>query len=66
MFCARSGHVTGWHYDFQENFTFQLRGTKRWRLKASTDRHPLRAHSLHFKDASVLEDQHKSRARDLW
>ncbi|KAH8045969.1 hypothetical protein JL722_13921 [Aureococcus anophagefferens] len=23
MFCARKSHVTGWHYDFQENFTDQ-------------------------------------------
>lgn len=24
-FVAPSGHVTGWHTDFQNNFTFQLR-----------------------------------------
>ena len=60
MFCAREGHVTGWHYDFQENFTVQLRGSKRWRVARSTEPHPLRAHSLHFADASVAEDQRKA------
>ncbi|KAH8056395.1 hypothetical protein JL721_9995 [Aureococcus anophagefferens] len=60
MFCARKSHVTGWHYDFQENFTVQLRGSKRWRVARSTESHPLRAHSLHFADASVAEDQRKA------
>eukprot|EP00913_Durusdinium_trenchii_P020653 g19394.t1 len=32
-FVAQRGHVTGWHTDFQHNFTFQLRGSKRWRFK---------------------------------
>ena len=62
MFCARAGHVTGWHYDFQENFTVQLRGSKRWRVKRSNEAHPIRAHSLHFADASVAEDQRKAAA----
>ena len=35
MFCARKGHVTAWHSDFQENFTVQLRGRKRWRPSGS-------------------------------
>ena len=60
IFCARKNHVTGWHYDFQENFTVQLRGSKRWRVARSTEAHPLRAHSLHFADASVAEDQRKA------
>jgi len=31
-FVSREGHVTGWHFDFMENFTVQVSGTKRWRL----------------------------------
>ena len=34
-FVSRQGHVTNWHFDFMENFTLQLSGTKRWRLKRS-------------------------------
>ncbi len=26
VFASRKGHVTDWHFDFMENFTFQLRG----------------------------------------
>jgi len=29
-FASRAGHVTEWHFDFMENFTLQLKGTKRW------------------------------------
>lgn len=32
-FVARKGHVTGWHTDFQNNFTIQLRGSRKWRLR---------------------------------
>ncbi len=32
-FVSRAGHVTAWHWDFMENFTFQLKGSKRWLLK---------------------------------
>ena len=34
-FVSRQGHVTDWHFDFMENFTLQLSGTKVWRLKGS-------------------------------
>ena len=36
-------HTTGWHTDFQENFTIQLSGIKRWTLRRGRIRHPLRA-----------------------
>ena len=36
-------HTTGWHTDFQENFTIQLSGIKRWTLRRGRVRHPLRA-----------------------
>lgn len=32
-FVSCAGHTTDWHWDFMENFTFQLKGTKRWLLK---------------------------------
>ena len=41
-FASRAGHVTGWHFDFMENFTLQLSGTKTWRLKRSAVDVPLR------------------------
>ena len=41
-FVTREGHVTDWHFDFMENFTLQLSGTKTWRLKRSAVDVPLR------------------------
>ena len=41
-FASRAGHVTHWHFDYMENFTLQLRGTKRWRLKRSAVGVPVR------------------------
>ena len=26
VFASHKGHVTDWHFDFMENFTFQLQG----------------------------------------
>jgi Cupin-like domain len=57
---SRAGHVTDWHYDFQENFTLQLSGVKRWSLQSnSTVRHPLRACTPHYRNtpADVIELQ---------
>jgi hypothetical protein len=34
-FVSRRGHVTDWHFDFQQNFALQLAGRKRWRLASS-------------------------------
>lgn len=62
VFCGPRGHKTGWHYDFQENFTIQIRGRKRWKLKKGPFQ-PLRAHSTHFHDdPSVIEDQLKNQS----
>ena len=41
-FITRAGHVTEWHFDFMENFTLQLSGVKRWRLKRSAVEVPMR------------------------
>jgi hypothetical protein len=40
--------VTDWHFDFQENWTLQLKGKKRWRLRASGVTHPLRGCTPHY------------------
>ena len=56
----RNHHVTGWHTDFQENFTIQLSGVKRWTLRRGRIRHPLRGTTPHYaRDASVVENQLK-------
>jgi hypothetical protein len=46
-FVARPGHLTTWHYDFQENFTVQLKGAKKWSFYKGKS-HPYRACALHF------------------
>jgi hypothetical protein len=56
-FISRKGHVTDWHFDFMENFTFQLRGSKTWKMKRSTIPHPLRGCTPHYKTADVFEQQ---------
>ena len=35
VFAVRGAHVTPWHFDSQHNFTVQLRGTKRWSVRAA-------------------------------
>ena len=53
-------HTTGAHTDFQENFTIQLSGVKRWTLRRGRVRHPLRATTPHYcREASVVENQLK-------
>ncbi|KAL7548600.1 hypothetical protein ACHAWF_011872 [Thalassiosira exigua] len=58
----KSGHATGWHTDFQENFTIQLSGVKRWTLRRGRVRHPLRATAPHFspRDPTLVENQLKA------
>ena len=58
-FVSRSGNYTDWHTDFQENFTMQLKGSKRWRLKVSGLRSPLMGFTPHYKNSGNLEIQHK-------
>ena len=55
-----AGQVTSWHTDFQENFTLQLSGRKRWRLQKSTLRHPLRGCTPHYRAPDVVEGQLKA------
>ena len=56
-FATHIGHTTNWHWDFQENFTIQLRGAKRWTFKKGPVPHPHRAAATHFPDTHVLHVQ---------
>jgi quercetin dioxygenase-like cupin family protein len=47
-FVAKPGHVTRWHFDFQENFTVQLKGSKKWSFYRSQVANPFRACATHF------------------
>jgi len=47
-FVAGPGHTTQWHFDFQENFTVQLMGAKKWSFRRSGVEHPHRACATHF------------------
>eukprot|EP00756_Hemistasia_phaeocysticola_P012568 Hpha_TRINITY_DN1520_c0_g1::TRINITY_DN1520_c0_g1_i1::g.57271::m.57271 len=47
-FVARKGHRTDWHFDYMENFTVQLTGTKRWWFRPSGVRYPHRSLGQHF------------------
>ena len=31
-FISRKGNYTDWHMDFQENFTIQIKGSKKWKI----------------------------------
>lgn len=55
-FATAVGHTTGWHWDFQENFTIQLRGRKKWYLyRGDTVDTPHRAMASHY----TLDDGNK-------
>jgi hypothetical protein len=53
-------HTTDWHFDFQENFTLQLSGVKRWTLQQGTVQHPLRGCTPHYQAPEVVESQLKA------
>ena len=60
-FIGTEGHLTDWHTDFQENFTIQLSGKKKWTLKQGTVKHPLRGTTPHYKSGEdVIENQIKA------
>lgn len=56
-FATHVGHTTRWHWDFQENFTVQLRGAKKWFLYPASVEHTHRAYAPHFNNTSVLNTQ---------
>lgn len=57
LFASRAGHSTGWHFDFQENFTLQLRGKKTWVVHRGGVEHPVRGATPHYRAAGNLEQQ---------
>ena len=60
IFIARQKHYTDWHIDFQENFTIQLKGSKKWRLKVEPGmKCPVVGYSPHYKNSNTLEMQDK-------
>eukprot|EP00816_Leptocylindrus_hargravesii_P001269 CAMPEP_0196816360 /NCGR_PEP_ID=MMETSP1362-20130617/54907_1 /TAXON_ID=163516 /ORGANISM="Leptocylindrus danicus, Strain CCMP1856" /LENGTH=587 /DNA_ID=CAMNT_0042193657 /DNA_START=9 /DNA_END=1772 /DNA_ORIENTATION=+ len=60
VFIGTDGHYTNWHTDFQENFTLQLSGVKRWRLKQGTVKHPIRGCTPHYASPETVECQLKA------
>jgi ribosomal protein L16 Arg81 hydroxylase len=63
MFYSRAGHLTDTHTDFQENFTVQLSGIKKWTFRRSPVDAPLRGYTPHFGKAQgqdVKETQLKA------
>ena len=58
-FFSKKGHVTDYHFDFQENFTLQLKGKKKWTVHPSYINDPLRGYTPHFKDHDTFEQQMK-------
>jgi hypothetical protein len=59
-FISTPGHVTDWHFDFQENFTIQLSGSKKWTLMEGTIADPLRACTPHYNSPESVESQLKA------
>jgi hypothetical protein len=57
---AVAGHLTNWHFDFQENFTVQLSGTKRWTMQKGTVKHPVRGCTPHYASPGTVEPQLKA------
>jgi hypothetical protein len=60
VFLGTPGHFTNWHWDFQENFTVQLSGVKRWTLRRGPVPHPLRGCTPHYRSPEAVEPQLKA------
>jgi Cupin superfamily protein len=54
---SKAGHVTGWHYDFQENFTLQVSGIKQWTIQKGLVSHPIRGCTPHYNAPGTVESQ---------
>jgi Cupin-like domain len=59
-FLSTTGHLTDWHFDFQENFTIQLSGSKKWTLMEGTIVDPLRGCTPHYQSPETVESQLKA------
>lgn len=50
--------MTDWHWDFQQNFTLQLQGSKRWKFRTSSiPFDPLRGATPHYNTDKNVEEQ---------
>eukprot|EP01066_Platyproteum_vivax_P012193 Platyproteum_vivax@DN5540_c0_g1_i1.p1 len=58
-FVSHKGHVTDWHWDFMENWTIQLKGSKKWLLRKGEVQHALRGSTAHYATLQVYEEQTK-------
>ncbi|CAD7923940.1 unnamed protein product [Amoebophrya sp. A120] len=47
-FISKKGHITDWHQDFQENFTIQLQGVKRWYIRKGRVQEPILGITPHY------------------
>jgi hypothetical protein len=57
IFAVQGKHATPWHFDAQENFTIQIRGTKRWTIAPSGVADPItNFHPQSTNRKSVLAD----------
>lgn len=54
IFIAPEGHFTDWHYDFQQNFTLQLKGRKEWFFKSGLV-NPIKGFTPHYHNSGNLE-----------
>jgi len=59
-FLSTNGHVTNWHFDFQENFTIQLSGIKKWTLQQGMIQDPIRGCTPHYASPETVESQLKA------
>ena len=59
-FVSTPDHITNWHYDFQENFTIQLSGIKRWTIQQGMIRDPIRGCTPHYASPEAVESQLKA------
>ena len=59
-FISTDDHVTNWHFDFQENFTIQLSGIKRWTIQQGTIQDPIRGCTPHYAAPEAVEAQLKA------
>lgn len=58
IFIAKQGHFTNVHFDFQENFTLQLKGQKKWYLKSGISS-PVRGFTPHYAESGNVDEQLK-------
>lgn len=59
IFISKKGGYTDFHIDFQENFSIQFRGSKKWKLLKSGLKSPLAGFTPHYKKSGNLEHQMK-------